>query len=199
MPSRRAPSPSPSRRPAAAASAEATSSRDAARAAADVALGDDTAALVLRQFRQVFNAVRTHFQQVERRAGLGGAQVWALSTIRERPGVGVSDLARAMDIHQSTASNLVKGLIERELVEARREGSDRRAVQLHLLPAGSAVLRKAPRPFTGVLPDALRRLDERSLKRLHKDLAQLIEEIGTDEEAGQVPLSLERGRRGAAR
>ena len=31
--------------------------------------------LVLRRFRVVFNAVRTHFQQVESQAGLGGAQI----------------------------------------------------------------------------------------------------------------------------
>jgi DNA-binding MarR family transcriptional regulator len=150
---------------------------------------DDMAARVLRQFRQVFNSVKTHFQQVERRAGLGGAQVWALSTIKERPGVGVGELARAMDIHQSTASNLVKGLVERDLVEARREGADRRSVQLRLRPAGAAALRKAPRPFTGVLPDALRRLDAPSLNRLHRDLGRLISEIGADEGAGQVPLA----------
>lgn len=34
---------------------------------------------VLRQFRIVFNAVRSHFRQVEREAGIGGAQLWALT------------------------------------------------------------------------------------------------------------------------
>lgn len=151
---------------------------------------EDTAALVLRQFRQVFRAVKTHFQQVEKRAGLGGAQVWALSTIGQQPGVGMGGLARAMDIHQSTASNLVRGLAARSMVEVRREGADRRAVQLHLLPAGAEVLRRAPQPFTGVLPDALQRLDQRTLQRLHRDLGRLIEEIGEDAQAGQVPLAM---------
>ncbi len=77
---------------------------------------DDAAVRVLRQFRQVFNAVKTHFRQVEKTVGLGGAQVWALSLIRDMPGVGIGDLAQAMNIHQSTTSNLVKGLVERELV-----------------------------------------------------------------------------------
>ena len=44
---------------------------------------------VLRQFRVVFNAVKTHFRQVEREAGVGGAQLWALSVIDRRPGIGV--------------------------------------------------------------------------------------------------------------
>ena len=50
-----------------------------------------------------------------------------------------------MDIHQSTASNLARGLIERELIAAGREGADRRAVQLRLLPAGARLLRKDAR------------------------------------------------------
>ena len=43
---------------------------------------------VLRRFRLVFNAVKTHFQQVEKKAGVGGAQFWALSVIRAHPGLG---------------------------------------------------------------------------------------------------------------
>jgi DNA-binding MarR family transcriptional regulator len=151
---------------------------------------DDTAAQVLRRFRQVFRAVKTHFQQVEKQVGLGGAQLWALGIVRAHPGIGVGELARAMDIHQSTASNLARGLIERELIAAEREGADRRAVQLRLLPAGARVLRKAPAPFSGVLPNALRQLDVQSLERLNRDLERLIAQLGVaDTRAGRVPLA----------
>ena len=93
---------------------------------------------VLRQFRVVFNAVKTHFRQVEREAGVGGAQLWALSVIDRRPGIGVTDLARELDIHQSTASNLIKSLVERGLVATSREGTDRRSVSLRVQPAPGA-------------------------------------------------------------
>ena len=36
--------------------------------------------------------------------------MWALSIVDAVPGIGVGDLAAAMDVHQSTASNLVKGV-----------------------------------------------------------------------------------------
>jgi DNA-binding MarR family transcriptional regulator len=161
----------------------------AARPAANGS-ADDTAAQVLRRFRQVFKAVKTHLQQVEKQVGLGGAQVWALSIVGANPGIGVGELARAMDIHQSTASNLARGLIERALIAAEREGADRRAVQLRLLPAGARLLRKAPAPFSGVLPSALRRLDAQSLERLNQDLGRLIAQLGaTDARAGRVPLA----------
>jgi DNA-binding MarR family transcriptional regulator len=154
---------------------------------ADIRQSED-AAHVLRQFRQVLNTVKTHFQQVEKKSGLGGAQVWALSIVQQRPGVGVNDLSRAMDIHQSTASNLVKALIAKSLVEVRREGADRRSVQLYLLPEGARALRKAPGPFAGVLPGALLALDAPTLRRLKKDLAQLIVVLDADEKGAGIPL-----------
>ena len=77
---------------------------------ADTATLDPQAAQVLRRFRVVFNAVRTHFGKLERKTRLSGAQVWVLSLVRDQPGIGVGALARAMDVHQSTASNLLPSM-----------------------------------------------------------------------------------------
>ena len=150
---------------------------------------EDAAVAVLRQFRQVFNAVKSHFQQVEKTVGMGGAQVWALSVVRDHPGIGVGALAKAMSIHQSTASNLVRTLIDREMVVGVKQGVDRRAVQLSLLPAGARVLKNAPGPFAGLLPDALKSLPPETLARLSEDLDQLIVAIAADESGASIPLS----------
>ena len=150
---------------------------------------DVAATRVLRQFRQIFNAVKTHFQQVEKKVGLGGAQVWALSVIRDAPGIGMGSLADTMNIHQSTASNLIKALAERGLVSATKHETDRRAVVLKLLPAGARILKRSPEPFAGVLPEALASLDEKTLKRLEADLKKLIAELHADARAGKIPLA----------
>jgi DNA-binding MarR family transcriptional regulator len=148
----------------------------------------DPAIRVLRRFRLVFNAVKTHFRAVETKAGISGAQLWALAVIRDRPGIGVGELARSMDIHQSTASNLLRGLVEAQMVVAERGGADRRAVQLKATPRGIRALVKAPGPFTGVLPEVLGRLDKRTLARLERDLDLLIAELGADERGANIPL-----------
>lgn len=148
----------------------------------------EAAARVLRRFRLVFNTVKSHFRAVETKAGISGAQLWALSVVQAHPGIGVGDLARAMDIHQSTASNLLRVLLEKGLVTAERGGEDRRAVQLQCTARGNKVLAKAPGPFSGVLPEALGRLDKRVLARLDRDLAAVIEELGVDERAGGIPM-----------
>lgn len=164
--------------------------RTAARTRKPAADGlSEPATRVLRRFRLVFNTVKTHFRAVEKKAGLAGAQVWALSVVAEEPGIGVGGLARAMDIHQSTASNLIKPLLERGLLVASRDGADRRAVQLHLTAAGTRILRKAPGPFTGVLPDALASLDGATLARLDRDLGKLIGVLeGGDARSARLPL-----------
>jgi DNA-binding MarR family transcriptional regulator len=146
-------------------------------------------AQVLRRFRVVFNAIRSHFQQVEKQVGLGGAQVWALSAVRDHPGIGMGILAKNMDIHQSTASNLIKALQRKELITMSKAPEDRRNVQLHVLPAGLAVLGQAPGPFEGVLPEALGRLPADTLQRLDHDLGELIALLKADEQAGGIPLA----------
>jgi DNA-binding MarR family transcriptional regulator len=169
-----------------AAMATRTSPRKKPAAAAEA--DRDAAARVLRRFRLVFNAVKSHFRAVETKAGISGAQLWALSVVQACPGIGVGDLARAMDIHQSTASNLLRALLEKNLVVAERGDEDRRAVQLHTTARGAKVLAKAPGPFTGVLPEALGRIDKRTLSRLDRDLAVLIAELGVDERGAGIPI-----------
>lgn len=148
----------------------------------------DPAARVLRRFRLLFNAVKGHFRSVETKAGISGAQLWALSVVQAHPGIGVGGLAEAMDIHQSTASNLLRGLVEAGMVVTERGEADRRAVQLKVTALGMRTLKKAPGPFSGVLPEALGRLDARTLARLERDLDRLIEELDVDARGANIPL-----------
>lgn len=166
-----------------------TSQADAAAGGTPFGADEAAAMRVLRQFRIVFNAVKTHFRQVERETGIGGAQLWALSEIRAMPGIGVNELARALDVHQSTASNLVKGLMKRRLVLAERNERDRRIVLLSLLPEAETLLESAPAPFAGVLPGALAGLDLPTLRRLETDLGTLISLIKADPADAKVLLA----------
>jgi DNA-binding MarR family transcriptional regulator len=152
-------------------------------------LAEGDAAEVLRKFRQIFNAVKNHFQQVEKKVGVGGAQVWALSLLNENTGIGVNDLSNLMDIHQSTASNLVKSLVSSQFIEVRKSSEDKRTVALHINSAGKRILKKAPAPFSGVLPHALLQLDPKVLSRLRDDLSDLLNLLEADESAAKIPLA----------
>jgi DNA-binding MarR family transcriptional regulator len=150
---------------------------------------DETAAQVLRKFRVVFNAIRTHFREIEKEAGIGGAQVWALSLIRATPGAGVGHISKSMDIHQSTASNLVKALVGKKLITLTKSVADKRSVELKITAEGAKILRKIPGPFEGVLPIALATLPLATLERLNQDLADLTVALRADDDAGGIPLA----------
>jgi len=129
---------------------------------------------VLEQFRVIVKSIRRHYQDVERRAGVTGAQLWALAQIAGQPGGQVGELARALAVHQSTASNLVRGLEARGLVTRERGRRDLRHVQLYPSKKGLALLKAAPRPLIGVLQQALSELPAARLVALHAELAQVI-------------------------
>ena len=94
-----------------------------------------------------------------------------------------------MDIHQSTASNLVKVLLKKELITLTKSNGDKRVVELRVTPEGKKALKSIPGPFEGVLPDALRQLDEETLSNLNRDLEKLVQVLATDEGAGSIPLA----------
>jgi len=145
---------------------------------------------VLRLFRIVFKSIRRHYKSVERRAGVRGAQLWALAQVADHPGIGVGDLARALAVHQSTASNLLRDLETSALLTRRRLREDQRSVRLFATGKGVAVLKRAPRPLIGVLQQALSELPAPNLDALHVQLRQLITLMQSkDSGARATPLS----------
>ena len=145
---------------------------------------------VLEQFRIIFRSLRRHYQDVEKVTGVSGAQLWALAHVVASPGGGVGALARALAVHQSTASNLLRDLAARGLVARERRGADQRQVQLFATPKGLRVLRRAPRPRIGVLQQALTDLPARRVARLYRELGELLSAMQRkDRTARRVPLS----------
>lgn len=148
------------------------------------------AAEALRQFRVIFGAVRQHFQAVEKACRISGAQIWAMAALRQRPGMKVSELAQALSIHASTASNLLDRIEKAGLIRRERSSVDQRVVRLYLTAAGDKALEKAPEPLTGILNHALGQMPESALSRLNEDLATLIAHMGeVDSGDAQKPLT----------
>lgn len=130
---------------------------------------------VLRQLRELFRVSQQHFQRVEATCGVSGAQLWALCEIQERAGITVSEIARTMSIHLSTASNLLDKLESRKLVRRERAATDQRVVRVYVTREGEKVLKRAPGPAEGVIPDALQKMPATALLRLNRDLTALLE------------------------
>ena len=145
---------------------------------------------VLKLFRILVKSIRGHYRVVENRSGVSGAQLWALSHVAGNPGTKVGELARALAIHQSTASNLVGRLESLGLLARNRLHHDQRSVELTLTAEGRRALARAPRPLIGVLQQALLDLPEISLEELHQHLGALIGTMKIKDTRGRsIPLS----------
>lgn len=144
---------------------------------------------VLKQFRAIFNTVKQHARKTESALNISSAQLWALAVVVKNPGLRVSELAAAMAVHQSTASNLVERLEELGLVEKRRSEKDQRVVHLYPHPAGINLVKKAPQPTEGVLPVALNHLSTDDLSQLHVILEELLHILNAKESGKHIPLS----------
>jgi len=145
---------------------------------------------VLKQFWVLLRSIRHHQQWVEKECGLNSAQLWTVMEIAGTPGIKVSDLARRLRVHPSTASNVLRSLEGSSLVERRRVGRDQRVVHVHLTAKGRKILRGAARPLEAILQQALTGIPQRRLNSFHADLEEIIRQMKVkNAEAGAAPLA----------
>jgi len=163
------------------------------KTALEVATTDDSKQWpneVLKEFRLIFKAVQQHSQWVETHCGVTSAQLWALWELSKNPGLKVTELAKAMSIHHSTASNMLDKLAKKGLIMRERISQDHRVVTVTLTPDGTELLNQAPVQPQGILQHALFDLPENVLKSLAKNLDVLVKEMKIkDDEAAMQPIN----------
>jgi MarR family transcriptional regulator, organic hydroperoxide resistance regulator len=151
---------------------------------------------VLLKFRMIVNTAKRHYRWIEQECGVNGVQLWALWEISRSRDMRVSDLTVALAVHQSSASNLLDKLVKSGLVVRTRSAEDKRVVTLALTKKGAALLKRAPRPARGILPEALHRLSAARLAQLDDSLMALLKCMKTTDKSGiATPLAIMLGER----
>jgi len=138
---------------------------------------------VLQKLRVVIRSTQAHSRWVEKQCGVSSAQLWAMWELYSSPGLKVSELSKALSIHQSTASNMLDKLEEKKLIRRERSGPDQRVVRLNLTKTGQSLIEKAPKPVQGVVSEALEHLSDSDLRKLQQALQALVSSMG-DVETG---------------
>lgn len=145
---------------------------------------------VLKKFRIIYGSVRQQFREIEQTCGVTGSQLWILQEVANSPGIGVSELADRLSIHQSTGSQLVEKLVARGLINKERSKEDQRRVGLRVTAEASKLLINAPGPAEGILPEALQALPEAALLALDNSLIEVIGQLRiSDDKLAGKPLS----------
>ena len=133
---------------------------------------------VIESLRVIFKSVQRYSTMIEAQYDLSVNQLWALWELSKSPGLKVSELATAVSIHLSTASNLLDKLEQRSLIRRERQGPDQRVVRLFLTPEGWEVINQAPRPAQAILVHTLLKLPDKTLKNLEAGLAEVVAKQG---------------------
>ena len=145
---------------------------------------------IVQNVRVVVRSTQAHARWIEKSSGISGAQLWTMWELFTNPGQKVSELSRALSIHQSTASNMLDKLEEKKLIRRQRGGPDQRVVQLFLTSKGVELLSDAPRPAQGAIIDALNCMSDDDLCKLNEGLVALLGHMKVAEEnAALNPLN----------
>jgi DNA-binding MarR family transcriptional regulator len=111
----------------------------------------------------------------DRAAGIGPAQLSALSVLVFAGPKSPGELADAEQVRPPTMSRIIAGL-ERGGLVRRRPTPDRRRVRLEATPRGVKVLQEGRRRRVESLAGALSSLDPRKVRRL-AELTDLLEQV----------------------
>ncbi len=144
---------------------------------------------IMQKLRVVFRTTQAHSRWVEKQCGVSSAQLWAMWELFSSPGLKVSELSKALSIHQSTASNMLDKLEEKKLIRRKRSGPDQRVVQLYLTKTGESLIAKVPKPAQGAVIEALEHLPDDALRKLQQGLQALVKSMANAEpDAKYIPF-----------
>src|SRR3569623_94413 len=87
---------------------------------------DDPRLNALRKLRILIRAAHRHSSWIEKQCGVSGAQLWIMQELRDRPALRVGEVAQRLAVHQTTASNLLEGLVSNGYVAKIRDPDDHR-------------------------------------------------------------------------
>lgn len=146
---------------------------------------------ILKSLRIIFNAIRAHAKSVEKKTGINSTQLWMLWEIFNTPGLKVTKLAGILSIHQTTCSNMLDKLQQKDLIRRDRGGPDQRVVHIYLTEKGSRLLDHAPQPTQGVIFETLLRMPDDVVANVEDSLGKLVGALQLDKkDAALKPIDL---------
>ncbi len=155
-----------------------TPTRASALAPAPVAPDLDVAAgALVDAVRGVVHALRGASRTAEQQLGVHGAELLVLRKLSDRSASSLAELAARTQTDPSTASVVVRGLVDRGLVARTIAPDDRRRTPIAITPAGRRVLFQAPAPAHTRVAHAAAPLGPDALLALAAQLSGLAERL----------------------
>jgi MarR family transcriptional regulator, organic hydroperoxide resistance regulator len=131
---------------------------------------------IVQTLRRLFRAIHEYSKAIQRKSGLSGPQVWALTILKAEAGLSARELAARMFVHPSTVTGIVNRLVRKGAITRTVDSKDKRGVRLSATRSGGRILKTTPPPVQVGLTRALAALPPRRLRDLRTSLARIAHE-----------------------
>ncbi len=134
---------------------------------------------IVDSFREVKQLFFQLMSDMSCRFGVTGIQLMTLKALRDRPEIGLGELAEHMRLGSSTVSGVIDRLVKAELVIRERPANNRRVLVLKLSEKGEQVLQDADSAYRQYL-SGLNDLDPEELQvmlRAHRKIIKKLEKV----------------------
>ncbi|OWA36654.1 hypothetical protein B9G55_00805 [Saccharibacillus sp. O16] len=134
---------------------------------------------IVDSFREVKQLFFQLMSDMSCRFGVTGIQLMTLKALRDRPEIGLGELADHMRLGSSTVSGVIDRLVKAELVIRERPVNNRRTLVLKLSDKGEQVLENADSAYRVYLA-GLNDLDPEELRIMlaaHRKIIKKLEEV----------------------
>jgi MarR family transcriptional regulator, organic hydroperoxide resistance regulator len=141
---------------------------------------DREIAEIVQTLRRLFRAIHEYSKAIQKKSGLSGPQVWALTILKAQAGLSARELAARMFVHPSTVTGIVNRLVRKGAITRTIDNRDRRGVRLSATRLGGGILKTTPPPVQVGLTRALAALPPRRLRDLRTSLVKIARETEAD-------------------
>ena len=142
--------------------------------------GDREIAEIVQTLRRLFRAIHEYSKAIQKKSGLSGPQVWALTILKAQAGLSARELAARMFVHPSTVTGIINRLVRKGAITRTIDARDRRGVRLSATRSGGRILKTTPPPVQVGLSRALAALPPRRLRDLRTSLVRIAHETEAD-------------------
>jgi MarR family transcriptional regulator, organic hydroperoxide resistance regulator len=129
---------------------------------------------------EVEHALRSQSKRMEGRLGVTGPQRLVLRLVSRRRDMSPGDLARAIHLHPSTLTGILRRLVNRGLIERRADRHDHRRALLRVLPGATPIVRATRDTVESRVATVLAGLPEGTIGHARQVLGALVQGLSAE-------------------
>ncbi len=136
---------------------------------------------IIHSLRRISRSVGIHSRKLNAKFGLTTPQLICLDVLAKANKMILRDLARKINLGESTVNGIVDRLEAKDFLIRRRSAEDRRKVYLEITEAGREMIRKTPPLLQDKLSASLAGLSDAEKRTITESLERLVELMGAED------------------